>query len=196
MKRQNKAILMVIAVLAMSLGLFAEIGDIAGKLDIGQWVKGKPVQIEPGTIYVVEFWATWCPPCRRSIPHLSDLSDQYKDKGVVFIGISSEPAAKVQKYVKDHQAEMRYHVAIDNDRSTSNKYMSKYGVRGIPHAFLVDREGKVIWHGHPMGELDSQLKKLINQPEKKIEKEIEKKEKDIKIIKKELKNKAETVKKK
>jgi thiol-disulfide isomerase/thioredoxin len=56
-----------------------------------KFVKGESVsEPQPNTVYVLEFWATWCPPCRDSIPHLSKLQAHYKDQGVVFIGISSE----------------------------------------------------------------------------------------------------------
>jgi thiol-disulfide isomerase/thioredoxin len=50
-----------------------KIGDPAARLKGLQWVKGGPVKLQKGNIYVVEFWATWCPPCRVSIPHLTKL---------------------------------------------------------------------------------------------------------------------------
>ena len=49
------------------------VGDPAPGLDIDMWVKGEEVSIESGKVYVIDFWATWCVPCRRSIPHLSEL---------------------------------------------------------------------------------------------------------------------------
>src|SRR5215470_10631086 len=63
------------------------VGDAAPKLEVKEFVKGEPVkQFDKGKIYVVEFWATWCPPCRESIPHLTGLQKKHKD--VVFIGVS------------------------------------------------------------------------------------------------------------
>ena len=69
----------------------AKLGDPAAPLSIKEWVKGKPVDVKDGkNIYVVEFWATWCGPCRTSIPHLTELQKKFKDKGVVFVGVSDE----------------------------------------------------------------------------------------------------------
>src|SRR6516225_7066119 len=68
---------------AQSLG----IGDPAPKLEVKSFVKGEPVkEFETGKLYVVEFWATWCGPCRTSIPHLTEL--QKKHGEIVFIGVS------------------------------------------------------------------------------------------------------------
>ncbi len=114
------------AVALSALGLFtvatfamaAELGDPAPPLQISEWVKGGPVKLADGkgkTIYVIEFWATWCPPCRASIPHLTELQKKFKDKGVVFVGISNEKLATVKKFVKQMGDKMDYVVAIDQD---------------------------------------------------------------------------------
>jgi thiol-disulfide isomerase/thioredoxin len=108
-------------------------------------------------VIVLEFWATWCPPCRQSIPHLSKLQEKYKDK-VVVIGISGEEKTVVEKFF-NAQSEMKYRVAIDNEDKTAGIYMTGFGVNGIPHAFII-KEGKILWHGHPM-EMDKTLAKAI-----------------------------------
>ena len=74
----------------------ADLGAPAGRLAVAQWIKGTPVEVAAGSstnVYVVEFWATWCPPCRMSIPHLTALQDRFRDRGLVIVGISDEPAA-------------------------------------------------------------------------------------------------------
>ena len=76
-----------------------QIGDPAAPLTGLQWIKAGPVQLERGSIYVVEFWATWCPPCRTSIPHLTEIQRQFKDRGVTIIGISDETADIVKPFV-------------------------------------------------------------------------------------------------
>src|SRR5713101_3891226 len=64
-----------------------KVGDPAPKLQNGKWIQGEPVTaFKEGKAYLVEFWATWCPPCRASIPHLNEIHNKYKDQGLVIIG--------------------------------------------------------------------------------------------------------------
>ncbi len=65
-------------------------GDAAPALSVTKWLKGAPVtSFEKGHVYVVEFWATWCGPCVASMPHLSAIQKEFKDK-VTIIGVTSE----------------------------------------------------------------------------------------------------------
>jgi len=138
----------------------ARLGDPAGNLQIRQWVKGNPFQLQTGNIYVVEFWATWCGPCRKSIPHLTELQRKYSERGVTFIGITVEDMQTVRPFVNEMGNKMNYWVAIDSNRRTHAAYMKAYGRDGIPAAFVVDKNKKVAWVGHPMGELDSVLQAM------------------------------------
>ncbi len=135
-------------------------GKPAGELVIAKWVKGEEVDLSEG-VNVVEFWATWCPPCRTSIPHLTKLQDRFKDRGVKIIGISDEPLRTVEPFVKGMGSEMDYTVAIDDRDATSRDYMGRYGVNGIPHAFVV-KDGAVVWHGHPMSGLDDAIEDALD----------------------------------
>jgi thiol-disulfide isomerase/thioredoxin len=137
------------------------VGDQAPPLKIDKWVKNGPVNLADGkgkTIYVIEFWATWCPPCRMSIPHLSKLQKEYADKGVVVVGITKEDVGKVETFVSE-QSDMDYNVGVDVAGETYGAYMS--GVRGIPHAYIVGKDGKILWSGHPL-EMDEVLRQVID----------------------------------
>jgi thiol-disulfide isomerase/thioredoxin len=138
------------------------LGDPAAPLTIKEWVKGKAVDVKDGkNVYVVEFWATWCPPCRESIPHLTGLQKKLKDKNVVFIGISDETPDKVKPFVEKMGDKMDYVVAVDDERKTSDGYMKAFNEGGIPHAFIVGKEGTVLWRGHPMDKLDQALDQIL-----------------------------------
>jgi thiol-disulfide isomerase/thioredoxin len=143
-------------------------GDPAAPLKIKEWVKGEPADPTDGkNVYVVEFWATWCGPCRVSIPHLTALQKRFKDKGVVVIGISDEGPATVKPFVKAMAGKMDYTVACDDGRATFAGYMEAYRHNGIPTAFVVDKRGKVVWDGHPMAGLDRAIEAVLAgaQPE-------------------------------
>ncbi len=126
----------------------------AAALAVAHWVKGDPVNVSSG-VNVVEFWATWCPPCRTSIPHLTEIQEKYANRDVKIIGVSDEKLGTVEPFVKKMGDKMAYTVAIDAG-ATSDGYMGKYGINGIPHAFVV-KDGAVVWHGHPMDKLKAAI---------------------------------------
>lgn len=132
------------------------LGDPAPQLKISNWVKGDPVDLAKGVgknCYLIEFWATWCPPCIESIPHLTELQRKYRKDGLVVLGISGpgrgETLRKVERFVAKRGDSMRYVVAYDGSSTTSDRFMGGVGVGGIPWACLIDKQGKIMWHGHP-----------------------------------------------
>lgn len=137
------------------------IGSVAPKLAGLEWVKGDAVEMKKDSVYVIEFWATWCPPCRTSIPHLTELQHKYKDENVTLIGVSTESTDKVKPFVDEQGDKMDYTVAVDAKKEMSNAYMKAFGQGGIPHAFIVDKQGNVAWHGHPMM-MDEVLEGVVN----------------------------------
>jgi len=141
------------------------VGDKAPALTINKWVKGTPVTtFAPGKVTVVEFWATWCGPCKASMPHLSELQKEYKDKGVTIIGVTSidprNSLAGVEKMSTEKGDTMGYTVAWDQDRQTSSAYMLAAAQPGIPTAFIVDQTGTIAWIGQPH-EMDGPLSKIV-----------------------------------
>ncbi len=132
-----------------------KLGDPAPKLDIGEWIQGGPVTVASEAdkkVRVVEFWATWCPPCRESIPHLNELYKKYRDKGLDLVAITSEDPEHVKSFVKERGDKMVYPVAVDKDFMTATAYMLGFNQEYIPYAFVVDTNGKIVWHGYPLDE--------------------------------------------
>ncbi|MCZ6689831.1 MAG: redoxin family protein [Planctomycetota bacterium] len=141
-------------------------GDPAPNLYVNTWIKGNAVdlaKLKGKKIAVVEFWATWCPPCRDSIPHLTKLQAEYAEKDVVIIGVSSEDKLEtVSGFVGDWGKKMDYTVAFDEGRKTWDAWMEAAGMGGIPTAFVINKEGKVAWIGDPLDGLDKVLEGLVN----------------------------------
>jgi thiol-disulfide isomerase/thioredoxin len=142
------------------------IGDAAPPLRLGEWIKGKPFQqFEKGQVYVLEFWATWCAPCRAAMPRLSALARQYRDK-VTFVGVdileNRKPStAKIKRFVDSMGDRMDYAVAIADGYLMESGWYDASGRNGIPATFVVNAEGRVAWIGHP-AKLDDVLPKILN----------------------------------
>jgi cytochrome c biogenesis protein CcmG, thiol:disulfide interchange protein DsbE len=92
-----------------------------------------------GQVVFINFWASWCVPCREEQPALEKVWRQYRDKGVVFIGVDyvdTEPDALA--YLKDFQ------VSYPNGLDLGTKISPKYHIQGVPESFLVDRQGNIV----------------------------------------------------
>jgi thiol-disulfide isomerase/thioredoxin len=148
-----------------------KVGDPAPPLFASKWLNGDPVkQFEKGKVYVLECWATWCGPCRATIPHVSELNTKYKAKGVVIIGMNvwERDVAKVEPFVKQMGEKMNYRVALDvpgapgeDSGKTAKAWMTASGQEGIPCSFVVDKEGMIAWIGHPMAGLDKVIEGVV-----------------------------------
>lgn len=145
------------------------IGDPAPALRVGQWIKGKPVQkFEKGRVYVLEFWATWCSPCIASMPHLSGLAREYKDKiTVIAIDVferKTKTLKAVNAFVDSMGARMDFSVVAEDSNYTVADWLKAAGEEnnGIPQTFVVDAEGRLAWIGHPKN-LAAVLVKVVNQ---------------------------------
>ena len=159
-----KRVLVAAAALMVSVSLRVSaaplgLGDAAPKIEVKEFVKGEPVkEFKKGQIYVVEFWATWCGPCRVSIPHLTALAKKHKD--ITFIGVSAfeQDASLVKPFVAKMGDKMDYHVAMDDvpaggpgqSGKMAQNWMEAAKQNGIPTAFVIDKDTKIVWIGHPM----------------------------------------------
>ncbi|MFZ0732401.1 MAG: TlpA disulfide reductase family protein [Candidatus Sulfotelmatobacter sp.] len=91
-----------------------------------------------GKVVLVNFWATWCPPCRKEMPDLQALFDKYKSQGLIVLSISDEEAAKVAPFIK--QENITYPVMLD----PGGKVHKLYQVEGIPKSFVYNRDGQLV----------------------------------------------------
>ena len=92
------------------------------------------------------------------------MQQQYKDKNVTFVGVSTDSQqtlANVKPFVEAQGDNMNYTVAIDKNRESWKAYMDAFGEGGIPHAFLIDQKGRIVWHDHPMANFDRIIEEVI-----------------------------------
>jgi peroxiredoxin len=91
-----------------------------------------------GKVVLVNFWATWCPPCRKEMPDLETLYERFSSKGLVVLGISDEETAKVEPFIRERK--VSFPVLLDPGRKVNEMFV----VEGIPKSFVYDREGKLV----------------------------------------------------
>jgi len=113
-----------------------------------------------GKVILVDFWATWCPPCQEMIPILTKLHKKYADKGLIILGVSmdNEGLAMLGTFV--HENMIPYKVVM-GDKRTGNAFG---GVSSIPTLYMVDREGRLVRKltgYHSFGQLEDQVKKYL-----------------------------------
>lgn len=129
----------------------AFLGEAPPKLVVEKWLT--PAPGTEGKFVLIDFWATWCGPCRQSIPHLNELQAKFADQLVV-IGLSDEAEADVRKM---KSPKIEYSIAIDTAATTSRAIQ----VRGIPHAIILDPTGIVRFEGHPANLNEKNLAGLL-----------------------------------
>ena len=93
-----------------------------------------------GKIVYVDFWASWCAPCLRSLPEIHALYEQYRDQGFEVVAITiDDPVEDALDFLNDMETPLSYNVVLD----LTAAIMDQYGVVGMPTSFLIDREGIV-----------------------------------------------------
>jgi cytochrome c biogenesis protein CcmG, thiol:disulfide interchange protein DsbE len=123
-------------------------------------LSGKQVSLADfrGKVVVLDFWATWCPPCKKEIPDFIELQKQYGSRGVQILGIALDQPDKVSEFVQ--QNGVNYPILLGNDAITA-----KYGgIDGIPTTFVIDKQGRIVnrFEGfRPKSTFEGEIKKLL-----------------------------------
>ncbi len=125
------------------------VGQKTPPLIIEKWIS--PVPEFANKFVIVDFWATWCGPCRMSMPHMNALAAKFA-KEIIIIGLSKETEATVRGFKG-----MEYYSAID----TKGRLQSAVGVRAIPNVMIINPSGIVCWQGHPASLTDQILDELL-----------------------------------
>ncbi|MDE5446272.1 redoxin domain-containing protein [Bradyrhizobium hipponense] len=142
----------------------------APSLKVENWLRGEPLtNFEPGKLYIVEFWATWCGPCVGMMPHLIELQAKYKDEGLEVVGIADreeaptadEARAKLDAWLTEKFSNLNYRIGFDSTGEMKKLWMDASSSLGVPTSFVVDRDGHIAFIGHAI-HIDDVLPKIIN----------------------------------
>ena len=145
MKRALHSLLAMIALLAIASAEEKKIwansilGQKAPAFVVEKWLGDEPKR--EGKWVLIDFWATWCGPCRKAVPHLNELQKKFADQ-LVIIGVSDEKEEVIRKMT---EPKIEYASAID----TQARMKKELAVTGIPHVIIIDPQGIVRWEGFP-----------------------------------------------
>jgi thiol-disulfide isomerase/thioredoxin len=130
-------------------------------------LEGKDINLaeQKGKVVLINFWATWCGPCRREIPDLVSLYDEWKDEGLVIVGIAldRDGAEAVKPFVDEHS--INYPIVLDPDQSTEKHFDAMYG---LPTTYVVNPEGMIVRRVlgiFPIEEMKPTLKEMLHNGE-------------------------------
>jgi thiol-disulfide isomerase/thioredoxin len=132
-----------------------QVGDAAPAFGDVTWVlptEGVDVDMTDGKVHVVEFWATWCGPCKYSIPHLSRLQQDWGAERLQIIGVSDEEEDKVKSWVNRNMPQLKYSIAISSTRGPQRTWYKAAKLEYLPSAFIVGPRGRIQFIGNPNDE--------------------------------------------
>lgn len=153
----RKFLLSTLAVLSLSGAFAAErgvrVGDRLPALQV-EFAKNAAPELN-GKAVLVEFWATWCPLCIASIPHLNELYNKYAEKGLAIVAVTVETEKEIRRFRK--KVPIDYPVGY----AQGPAIFLQFKIGPIPEAFLANKAGKIIWQGSPSDLTDKIIQKAL-----------------------------------
>ncbi len=122
--------------------------------------------ISKGGYVLVDFWASWCPPCRAENPHLVEVFNQYKDKGFTVYGVSLDKPDGKSDWIKAIERDKLHWYNVSDLKFWNCEPAAQYGVSSIPSSFLISPDGIIIGKNLHSKELGEMLEKLLGEEEK------------------------------
>ncbi|MER9408321.1 TlpA family protein disulfide reductase [Mesorhizobium caraganae] len=144
-------------------------GSPAPSIKVGDWLRGEPLaDFQPGKVYIVEFWATWCELCAAEMLELMQLQEKYKDSGLEVVGIAADEDAptavegrtKLDAWLAE-KCHLTHRIAFDFTGEMKKLWREPSFCVRIPTSFVVDRDGCIAFIGHP-SQLGEVLPKVLN----------------------------------
>lgn len=143
--------LRAISLPALACALLVLLAHPVGALDKGQSapeiglsdLDGKPVKLSAlrGKVVLVDFWASWCGPCRESLPVLNELAKTYRDKGLVVVGVNIDKTPELARaFLAKHKLELSF--AVVNDKA--HQVAERYAPPTMPSSYMIGRDGKIV----------------------------------------------------
>jgi thiol-disulfide isomerase/thioredoxin len=150
---------------APAVGATLIVGSPAPPLTVTAWLHGQPTVIEPSRVTVLEFWATWCGPCLRAMPHLHELAVKYGPQGVSVITVSTldqygNTREAVEQYILETAHAYALNFAFCETTAMYEDWMLAAGMSSIPTSIVVDKAGRIAFIGSPE-DLESVLPRVI-----------------------------------
>ena len=125
----------------------SEVGDVAPQLKLETIVEGKPIKLSDyaGKVVVLDFWATWCGPCREALPKMAQMQRTYGDK-IHILAVSSEEKDLLKKFLATNS------LPLDFVRDPLALTTEHFGVSAYPTTFVIGKDGKIAWKSLGMNE--------------------------------------------
>ena len=151
-----------LALLIMSVTVQAQVkvGEAAPEISLPD-TKGNIINLSSlkGKVVLIDFWASWCGPCRKAMPHVVKLYEKYKDKGFEVFGVSID--SKKSDWLKAIEHDKIKYTQVNDNKGWSASSTLKYGVDGIPATFLLNKEGVVIAIDEEGKKLEEKITQLL-----------------------------------